>query len=77
MLFWITAGDGEKWCIVGNPEVGRICVKSAYGNRFEDTPLIPNQSVFVLTDRTRALQNCISLIPKTKEISESGSQNCK
>jgi hypothetical protein len=29
--------------------------------------LIPNQSVLALTARTWALQNCMSLIPKTKE----------
>jgi hypothetical protein len=30
--------------------------------------LIPNQSVLALTARTWALQNCMSLIPKTKEV---------
>jgi len=29
--------------------------------------LIPNQSVLALTARTWALQNCMSLIPKTKQ----------
>jgi hypothetical protein len=30
--------------------------------------LIPNQAVLALTARTCAMQNCMSLIPKTKEI---------
>ena len=30
--------------------------------------LIPNQSVLVLTARTWALQNCMSLIPKVKQV---------
>jgi hypothetical protein len=30
--------------------------------------LIPNQWVLALTARTWALQNCMSLIPKTKEV---------
>jgi hypothetical protein len=34
--------------------------------------LIPNQSVLALTARTWALQNCMSLIQKTKEVLESG-----
>src|SRR5439155_5671057 len=45
-------------------------------NSFFDTrKLIPNRSVSALTDRTGALQNCISLIPKTKRDPESGSWN--
>src|SRR5580700_11782795 len=35
--------------------------------------LVPNQSVLGLTARTWALQNCMSLIPKTKRDPESGS----
>jgi hypothetical protein len=35
--------------------------------------LIPNQSVLGLTARTRALQDCMSLIPKMKRDPESGS----
>ena len=34
--------------------------------------LIPNQSVLALTALTWAWQNCMSLIPKTKETPESG-----
>ena len=34
--------------------------------------LIPNQSVLALTARTKALQNCMPLIPKTKRDPESG-----
>jgi hypothetical protein len=39
---------------------------------FADRKLIPNQSVLALTDRTGALQNCMSLTPKRKHIPESG-----
>jgi hypothetical protein len=34
--------------------------------------LIPNQSVLALTARTWVLQNCMSLIPRTKRGPESG-----
>jgi hypothetical protein len=34
--------------------------------------LIPNQSILALTARTWALQNCMSLIPKTKHALQSG-----
>jgi hypothetical protein len=39
---------------------------------FADRKLIPNPSVLALTDRTGALQNCMSLTPKRKHIPESG-----
>jgi hypothetical protein len=42
-------------------------------DRFEDTLLIPDQVFFALTDRTGALQNCMSLIPKAQRGPESGS----
>ena len=35
--------------------------------------LLPNQEVFALTDHTGALQNCMSLITKAKEVSKSES----
>jgi hypothetical protein len=34
--------------------------------------LIPNQSVLALTARSWAFQNCMSLIPRTKHVPESG-----
>jgi hypothetical protein len=40
-----------------------------------DRKLIPNQSVLGLMARTSALQDCMSLIPKTKTGHESGSKN--
>jgi hypothetical protein len=46
---------------------------------FADRKLIPNPSVLALTDRTGALQNCMSLTPKRKHIPESGfgiQRNC-
>src|SRR5579864_8146467 len=46
---------------------------------FADRELIPNPSVLALTDRTGALQNCMSLTPKRKHIPESGlgiQRNC-
>ena len=39
---------------------------------FADRKLIPNPSVLALTDRTGALQDCMSLTPKRKHIPESG-----
>jgi len=63
----------RKLAITGFEEVGWIGNdKSAYVDRFKNTLLIPYQSVFALTDRTWALQNCMSVIPKEKKDSESG-----
>jgi hypothetical protein len=42
---------------------------------FADRRGDPYQSVFALTDRTWALQNCMSVIPKKKKDLESGLLN--
>jgi hypothetical protein len=44
---------------------------SCFADR-EIEKLIPNQSVLALMAHTWALQNCMSLIQKTKEVLESG-----
>jgi|ERR1700689_2081269 hypothetical protein len=63
--------DVQGGFLFGGPEAGvptRVC-------KIPPSPiekLIPNQSVLALTARTWALQNCMSLIPKTKTVPASG-----
>src|SRR5246500_1965703 len=57
--------------MAGAPEAGTPSwVRKIPSSPIEE--LTPNQSALALTDRTGAQQNCMSLIPKTKGVPESG-----
>ena len=58
MTLFLFGGPSPHW-LIGRTWVCKIPAQIE--------KLIPNPSVLALTARTWALQNCISLIPKTKQ----------